>query len=80
MTMKFMKIMWVYPDLAKDEQWESREPKLKKKSCNVVSILPDDDNIIIASLNDSEDEKHALAAHDVAPQPTGTRSGKPYLR
>jgi len=72
--------MWVHLDLAKDEQWDSREPKLKEKSCNVVSVLPDDDNIIIASLSDSEDEKHALAAQDAAPQPTSTQSEKSYLR
>ena len=35
---------------------------------------------MIAFLCDSKDEKHALAAQDVAPQPTVTRSGKSYLR
>jgi len=80
MTMKSEKIMWVHPYLAIDEQWDSREPKLKEKSCNVVSVLPDDDNIIVASLNDSKDEKHASATQDGAPQPTGTQSGKSYLR
>jgi len=42
--------------------------------------LPDDDSITVASLSDFEDEKHALAAQDAAPQPAGTRSGKSYLR
>jgi len=51
-TMKSKEIMWVYPDLTNDEQWDSKEPKLKAKSCNVVSILPDDDNITVASLSD----------------------------
>jgi len=58
----------MHPDLAKDEQWDSREPKLKEKFCNVVSVLLDDDNIIIASLSDSEDKKHTLAAQDAVPQ------------
>jgi len=62
MTLKIEKIMWVHPDLVKDEQWDSKKPKLKEKSYNVISILPDDDNITVASLSDSEDEKHALAA------------------
>jgi len=69
MTLKIGKIMWAYPDLAKDEQWDSKKPKLKEKSCNVVSVLPDDDNITAASLSDSKDEKHALKAQDAAPQP-----------
>ena len=34
----------------------------------------------IASLSDSEGEKHACAAQADAPQQTGTRSGKSYLR
>jgi len=56
------------------------KPKPKENSCNVISILPDDDNETVASLSDSEDEKHALTAQDAAPQPTGTRSEKSYLR
>ena len=72
MTMKSGEITWLHLDLIKDEQWDSKEPKLKGKSCNVVSILPDDDNITIASLYDSEDEKHVLAALDAEPQPIGT--------
>ena len=68
----------MHPDLAKDEQWDSREPKLKEKFCNVISVFPDDDNIIIASLSDSEE--HTLTAQDAAPQSIGARSGKSYLR
>ena len=49
-----------------------KETQAKGKSCNVVSVLPDDDNVTVASLSDSEDEKHALAAQYAAPQPTGT--------
>ena len=74
------KIMWVHPDLTKDEQWDSKEPKLKGKSYNVISVLPDDDNITVASLSDSKDKKHALTAQNAPPQLTGTRSEKSYLR
>jgi len=42
--------------------------------------LSDDDSVRIASLSDSENEKHAFTAHDAATQPTGTRSEKSYLR
>ena len=57
-----------------------KEIQAKGKSCNVVSVFSDDDNITVASLSDSEDEKHALAAQDAAPQPTSTQSEKSYLR
>jgi len=70
----------VHPDLAKDEQWDSREPKLKAKFCNVISVLPNDDNLTVVSLSDFEDEKHPLAAQHVASQLIGTWSGKEYLR
>ena len=72
--------MRVHPNLGKDKQWDSKKLKPKGKSCNVVSIFLDDDNITVASLSDSEDEKHAFAAQDATPQPTGTQSGKSYLR
>ena len=78
--LKTEKIMWVHPDLTKDEQWDSKKPKPKEKSYNVVSVLSDDDNITVASLSDSEDEKHTLTAQDAASQPTGTQFGKSYLR
>jgi len=79
LTLKTGEIMWVHLDLAKDKQWDSKKPKPKGKSCYVVSILPDDDNITVASFSDTEDEKHAFAAQDTTPQPTGTRSEKSYL-
>ena len=50
-------IMWMLPDLAKDEQWDSTKPTPKGKFCNIVSVLPDDDNITVASLSVSKDEK-----------------------
>ena len=46
MILKTGEVMWVHPDLVNDEQWDSKKPKLKVKSSNVVSIFPDDDNII----------------------------------
>ena len=70
-------MMWVHPDIVKDEQWESSKPKLKGKSCNTISFTTDDDDVTIASLNDSEEEKLALAAQSATTQPVGTRSGKP---
>jgi len=78
LTLKTREIMWVHLNLAKEKQWDSKKSKPKGKSCNAVSVLPDDDNVII-SLSDSENEKHAFTAQDAAPQPTGTRSGKSYL-
>jgi len=72
--------MRVHPNLGKDKQWDSKKLKPKGKSCNVVSVLPDDDNITVASLSDSENEKHAFTAQYATPQPTGTLSGKSYLR
>ena len=54
-------------DLAKDKQWDSKKPKSKEKFCNVVSVLPDDDNVTVASLSDSEDEKHTLVAQALYP-------------
>jgi len=49
-----------FTDLAQDEQWDSKKSKSKGKSCNIVSILSGDDNIMIASLSDSESERHAF--------------------
>jgi len=76
MMTKFREIMWVHPDIINDEQWESCKPKLKDKSCNVVSLATDDDAVIIASLSDSEEEKLVLAAQPATSQPEGTRSRK----
>jgi len=55
-------IMWVHPDIIKDEQWETNRRKLKGKSFNVVSLAADDDSVTVASLSDSEGEKSALIA------------------
>ena len=68
--------MWVHPDTVKDEQWETNKPKLKGKSCNVVSLTVDGDSVIVASLSDSEREKPALVAQPSTSQLVGTRSGK----
>jgi len=45
LTLKIGEIMWIHPDLAQDELWGSKESKSKRRSCNVVSVLPDDDNV-----------------------------------
>ena len=76
LTLETGEIMWIHPDLVQDEQWDSK----KGKSCNVISILSDDDNLTSASLSDSEGEKHACTTQADVPQPTGTRSGKTYLK
>ena len=68
------------PDLAQDEQWDSKKSKSKDKSCNVISVLPDDGNVTTAFLIDFESERHACTAQADIPQPTGTRSGKSYLK
>jgi len=72
--------MWIHPDLVQDEQWDSKKSKSKGKSCNVISILPDDGSLTTASLSDYEGEKHACTTQADVPQPTGTRSKKSYLK
>ena len=72
--------MWVHPDLAQDEQWDSKKSKSKGRSCNIVSVLSDDDTVTIASLSDSENERHAFTAQADVPKPTTTRSEKSYLK
>ena len=57
-----------------------KEVQVEGKSCNVISILPDDDNFTSASLSDSEGEKHACTTQADVPQPTGTPSEKSYLK
>ena len=68
------------PDPVQDEQWDSKKSKSKGKSCNVVSILPDDGNLTSASLSNSEGEKHACTTQADVPQPTSTRTEKSYLK
>jgi len=80
MTLKTRKIMWIHLNLAQDEQWDSKKFKSKGKSCNVIFVLPDDGNVTSASLSDSEGERHACTVQADVPQPTGTRSGKSYLK
>jgi len=80
LTLKTGKIMWIHPDLAQDEQWDSMKFKSKGKSCNVISILPDDGNLTSASLSDSEGKKHACTVQTDVPQLIGTRSRKSYLK
>jgi len=59
LTLETGEVMWIHPDLVQDVQWDSKRSKSKGKSCNVISVLPDDDNLMSASLSDSEGEKHA---------------------
>ena len=80
LTLKTGEIIWVNLDLAQDKQWDSKKSKSKGKSCNVVSVLPNDDNITTASRSDSENKRHTFTAHADALQPSGTQSGKSYLK
>ena len=74
LTLKTGEIMWIHQDLAQDEQWDSKKSKSKGKSCNVISVLPDDGKLTSASLSDSEGEKHVCTVQTDVPQLTGTRS------
>ena len=49
LTFETEEIMWIHPDLVQDEQWASKKSKSKGKSCNVISILPDDGSLTSAS-------------------------------
>ena len=59
MTTKYEEIMWVHPDIIKDEQWEPSKPKLNGKSCNFISLTADGDTVMISSLSDSKEAKLA---------------------
>jgi len=72
--------MWIHSHIVKDEQCESSKSKLQGKSCNTVCLTTDDDDVVIASLSDSKEEKLALAAQPAISQPVGTQSAKSYLR
>ena len=37
LALKTGEIMWIHPDLAQDEQWDSKKSKAKGKSCNVIT-------------------------------------------
>ena len=54
LTLETGEIMWIHPDLVQDEQWDSKKSKSKDKSCNVISIRPDDSNLTSTSLSDSD--------------------------
>ena len=73
LTLKIGEVMWMHPDLAQEVHWGSKESKSKGRSCNNVSVLPDDDNVTIASLSDSKNKRHAFTTQADVPQPTCTR-------
>ena len=62
LTTKSGEIIWVHPNIIKNEQWESSQLKLKGKFCNVISLAVDDDIVTTASLSSSEEEKFTFAA------------------
>jgi len=51
----------VHPDIVNDEQWELSQPKLKGKSCNVISLAEEDDKVTTTSLSSSGEEEFVLA-------------------
>ena len=80
-TLKSGEVMWVHPNIVKDEQYESERPKCKGKSCNMISFSLGDDNGILANpITDSEEEHIVLVVQPVVAEPTGTGSGKTYLK
>ena len=79
LTTKSEEIIWVHSNIVKDEQWELRQPKLKGKSCYVISLAQDDDTATVASLSSSEKENLTFVAQPAISHPVGTRSGKQYL-
>jgi len=54
LTIKSEKIMWVHPDIVKDEKHELSQPKLKGKSCNIISLAVDDNTLTVTSLSSSK--------------------------
>jgi len=38
LTIKFREVMLVHPDIVNDKQWDLSQPKVKGKSCNVISL------------------------------------------
>ena len=54
LTLETGEVIWIHPDLVQEVQRDSKEPNLKGKSCNVISVLPDDGNLTSASLSDSK--------------------------
>ena len=50
LTLETGEVMWIHSDLVQDVQRDSKEPNLKGKSCNVISVLPDDGNLTLACL------------------------------
>ena len=74
MMTKSREIMRVHLDIVKDEQWESSKPELKGKSCNAISLITDDEVVILASLSGSKEEKLSSAALYLLV--IGTQTGK----
>jgi len=74
-------IMWVHPDIIKNQQWTTvtkRKSKRKARSSysNVVSVSVRETKESIASITSSGEEEYAFAADISAPSTSKTRSGK----
>ena len=70
----------MHSDIVNDKQLESSKPRLKDKSCNVISLSQEDDIATITSLSSFGEEKFALAVQPTISQSIGTQSGRQYLR
>jgi len=80
-TLKSGEVMWIHLDIINGEQWETKQPRCKGKTCNMISFsLGDDDGASTKLLTDSEEEQIVLTAQPAAVEPTGTQSRKTYLR
>ena len=63
-------------DIVNDKQWDSSQPTIKGKSCNIISLAHEDDIIPTTSLSSSKEKDFALAAQPAISQSVDNRSGK----
>ena len=79
LTTKSREIMWMYRILSMTSNGSKCRPKLKGKTCNVISLAQNDDAVAVASLSDSKEGKFTFVTRPATSQLVGTRSGKQYL-
>jgi len=80
LTTKYGEVMWVHSDIVNYKQWDLSQPKVKDKSCNVISLSQENKVTPVTSLSCSEEEGFALGAQPTILQPVGSQSKKWYLR
>jgi len=79
LTTKSREIVWMYQILSMTSNGNKCRPKLKGKTCNVISLAQNDDAVAVSSLSDSKEEKFTFMTRPATSQLVGTRSGKQYL-